>query len=327
MNSKHMSGYSVERGVTLEGVRPRHACTLLEIVHGSTLRDRSFVAGIYADSATHFEEALGFLEAIGLLRSVNGDVEPASEMVARIVAADGRQRSALLAEALFEGAGPYQRPFARYLSQFTLADGELVHRPTIEARLRDAGVRDFLMDLGAVTHRADGDLFVLERPFTMWAVWARNVLSATARQLARDQEERLALGQDAELAVLDWEKERVGQSLQHHVQHVSQENPAACFDIRSVTLVGTEAEPRCIEVKAVAADSFEFHWSRSEIEAAEILGDKYYLYLVPVLAPRVFDLAHMEIVRDAYVQVYRNPSSWSMTAVDTVCRKRESTAS
>jgi hypothetical protein len=322
-----MNGYSGNRAVTLEGIRPRHAYTLLEIVHGSTLRERSFVAGIYADTATHFEETLGFLERLGWLRSINGDVEPASDIVARIVAADGDQRSVLLAEALFEGAGPYHHAFARYLSQFRLADGELVHRPTMEARQREAGVRDFLMDLGAVTYRVDGDLFMLERPFAMWAVWARNVLSASAKQLARDEKQRLALGQDAELAVLEWEKKRVGNGLQHHVRHVSHENPAACFDIRSVTVVDAEFEPRCIEVKAVAAHSFEFHWSRSEIEAAEILGAKYYLYLVPVLGPRVFDLAHMEIVRDAYVNVYRNRSNWSMTVVDTVCRKRENTAS
>lgn len=319
-----MRAYSGDRAATLENVRPRHICNLLEIVHDSSLRERAFIASRFADSGTHFEDTLGFLEDVGWLRSNNGQVWPASVLTARIVAAKGLQRGLVFAEALFDRAGPYERLLAGYLSEFKRCDGELVHRPTIEARLRDAGVRDFLMDLGAVTHRLDGDFYVLERPFAAWALWARNVVSPSASQLRQHLQERVELGREAELAVVDWERQRVGASWEDRVRHISEVNPAACFDIQSVTVVGTQAEPRFIEVKAVAAGALEFYWSPPEIEAAEILGPRYFLYLVPVRAQGMFDLGGMEIVQNAYMEVYQNPSKWSTTVADTVCRKRES---
>jgi hypothetical protein len=301
-------------------------CNLLAIVHGSRLRARSFIASRYADAAVHFEETLAFAEELGWLRSENGSIEPTGHVTAPMLGSEGLQRSLAFAEALLASAGPYQRVLASYLSRFTRSRGELVYSPDLESRLLDSAVRDFLMDLGAVTHRPEGDFYVLEGPFAACALWARNVVGPSARELTRHAEERSALGLRTELAVLEWEKVRVGARYRDRIRHVSLENAAACFDIQSVT-VNQDAEPRFIEVKAVALDSFEFHWSRAEIEAAEILADRYFLYLLPVLASDAFDLARMEIVQDAYSRVYRNPSTWSTTADDIVCRKRESSSS
>ena len=322
-----MHDYSGDRAAALEKVRPRYVYNLLAIVHGSRLRERKFIAARYAESSMHFEETVNFLEEVGWLRSPNGHIEPASDITSHIVDARGLQRSLALAEALFDAAGPYERLFARYLAQFSPSDGELVYRPGVEARLRDAGVRDFLRDLGAVSHQPDGDFFVLEQPFVSWALWARNVVGPSAKQLAQSADDRLVLGLQAELAVLAWERERVGKSYYHRVRHISQESPAACFDLQSVTLVADVPQPRFIEVKAVAVDSFEFHWSRAEIEAAEILGPSYFLYLLPVPARGVFDLDRMEMVQDAYKEVYKNSANWLTTVADTVCRKKESFAS
>lgn len=322
-----MPDYSAERAATLAKIRPRAVCNLLAIVHDAGLRERSFISGRYTDAATNFDETLAFLGEMGWLRASNGTVEPTGDATARIVAAEGEERSVLFAEAVIEAAGPYQRVFARYLSQFQRVGGELVHRPSVEERLQQAGVRDFFMDLGAVTHRPDGDYFVLEQPFAACALWARNVLGPSASQLAQHAEDRLTLGYRAELEVLDWERHRLGAPHSHRIRHVAQENPTACFDIQSVTVNGVESLPRFIEVKAVALGSFEFHWSRTEIEAAEMLGERYFLYLLPVVAPDAFDVARMEIVQNAYAEVYRNPSKWSTTVAATVCRKRESPAS
>ncbi len=322
-----MPDSSADSAAMLTRVRPRHACNLLAIVHGASHRGRSFIAARYAEGATHFEETVAFLEDMGWLRADSGTLEPTSDVTARIVAADGALRSLLFAEAALDGAGQYRHVLARYLSQFERIDGAFIHRPNVEARLRDAGVRDFFMDLGAVTHRPDGDFFVLEEPFAACVLWARNLLSPSPGLLARRAEERLALGHRAELLVFDWERDRVGHPHQHRVRHVARENPAACFDIHSVTVPSSgELLPRFIEVKAVALDTFEFHWSRPEIEAAAILGDRYFLYLLPVTGVDAFDLTQMETIQDAYAEVCGNPSKWSTAAADTVCRKRDSLA-
>ncbi len=322
-----MRDYSGDRATALEKVRPRYVYNLLALVHGSSLRERKFIAARYADSSMHFEETVNFLEEVGWLRSADGHVEPASDITSGIVDARGLSRSLAFAEALFDAERPYGLLFARYLAQFAPSEGELVNRPGVEARLRDAGVRDFLMDLGAVSHRPEGDFFVLEEPFVPWALWARNVVGPSAKQLVKLADDRLALGMEAELAVLAWERERVGESYCNRVRHISRDSPGACFDIQSVTLVAQTPHPRFIEVKAVGVESFEFHWSRAEIEAAEILGPSYFLYLVPVPTRGVFDLDRMEIVQDAYKNVYKNPDNWLTTVADTVCRKKESFAS
>ncbi len=274
------------------------------------------------ESATHFEETAAFLEAVGWIRNANGQLLPASEAASRVVAADNGRRSRVLAEELLGAAGPYDRLFARYLTHFARRpDGRLAYQPTIDARLRDAGARDFLMDLGAVTHRGDEDVYVLEKPFEPWALWARNVTGPSAQQLRLAADERLALGARAELAVLEWERQRVGTSWQDRVRHVAAESPGACFDIQSITVANGQSAPRYIEVKAVALDSFAFHWSQSEIEAAEILRDGYFLYLLP-LAGLGFEFAQMEIIQDPIARVLHNPAGWSTTAADTLCRRR-----
>lgn len=322
-----MPDSSIERAVMLAKVRPRHACNLLAIVQQSALRDRSFIAARYADFAINFDETLCFLEEVGWLRSRGREIEPADDAVGQIVAAEGPQRSLRFAEGVLRTNGPYQRIFARYLAQFQRIDGQLIHQPNAEERLNEATVRDFFMDVGGVTHRQEGDFFVLEPSFAHCVLWARNALGPDARQLARQGEERRSLGYQAELVVLDWERARLGAAYHGRVQHVAAEYPASCFDIQSCTVDGEESHPRFIEVKAVALGSLEFHWSRAEIEAAEILGDRYFLYLVPVVGPSAFDTSRMEIVPDAYAEVYRNPFNWSTAIADTVCRKRASFAS
>lgn len=318
-----MRVYSADRAANLGNVRPQHVYSLLEILHGSSFRSRSFIAARFADVATHFEETVLFLEDVGWVRSENGHLFPRDEITGSIVRASDAERSALLLETLLDASEAYGRLFARYLSQFERREGELVHHPTLDERLSNAEARDFLMALGAVTYRIDGDFYVLEQRFATWALWARNVMSPSAEQLRLGDERRLQLGRAAELAVVDWEKQRVGPTWQDRVRHVSEKNPAACFDIESVTVEEEQAEPRFIEVKAVAVDSLEFHWSGAEIEAAEILGPRYFLYLLPVVAPNRFDVSHMEIVSNAFDGVYRNPSKWSTTVADTICRKKE----
>ena len=128
-----MRDYSGDRA-TLEKVRPRYVYNLLAIVHGSSLRERKFIEAKYAESSTHFEETVSFLEEVGWLRSPNGYVEPASDVTTRIVDAHGLQRSLALAEALFDAAGPYERLFARYLAQFTPNEGVLAPRLRVDAR-------------------------------------------------------------------------------------------------------------------------------------------------------------------------------------------------
>ena len=67
---------------------------------------------------------------------------------------------------------------------------------------------------------------------------------------------------------------------------------------------------RYIEVKAVSVDNYKFYWSRMEIEIAKVFGEKYYLYLLPVISNNNFDFEKLIIIRNPFENVFSNVREW-----------------
>jgi hypothetical protein len=152
--------------------------------------------------------------------------------------------------------------------------------------------------------------------------WAKNSRGATSKeQLQENTKRKDAVGAAAEEVVLDFEKKRVGPEFASFVHHTSAKLPGACFDIQSVSIDGQAQVPRFIEVKAVPASSYQFFWSSPELEAARILRERYFLYLLPALGGNRFDLTQMEMIADPYSAVYQNAESWSKEENVIVCRR------
>ena len=71
--------------------------------------------------------------------------------------------------------------------------------------------------------------------FAYLRLWARNVQGpANQAELDLRAQERVELGRAAELAVLDWEKRRLGSLWSDRVRHIADRSPAACYDIQSL---------------------------------------------------------------------------------------------
>jgi hypothetical protein len=183
------------------------------------------------------------------------------------------------------------------------------------------------MALGAVVHQVEGDLYVLTQSFAFLRLWATNVLGPVNQaQIDQAVLARTQLGLEAELAVLGWEKRRLGGAAAERVRHISAENPAACYDIQSITVERTRECPRFIEVKAVPQGTHEFHWSAAEIEAAQILGERYFLYLAPVAGASHFDLDNLQIIQNPFENIYQNHAVWSREAAIITCRRKNASA-
>ncbi len=318
-----MNVSSAEPSAILAKVRPRQILCLLEILHSASVRRRSFVAARFEEQATDFPETLQFLTDIGWVRAAGDDLVLAAGPATEVGAGAPARRMRLLAELLFDQLGPYENGFAGYLRRFEREEGALVHRSVGEARLRESPVRDFLIELGAVSHWPATDAFMLSEPFAFLHLWARNRLGPTDQsQLVDRAEERAELGRRAEEAVLEWEQARVGAAYAHRVRHVAAESPAACFDLQSVTLTASGPALRFIEVKAVSGDSGQFHWTAGEIEAARVLAESYFLYLLPVGAGGIFALDKLEVIQNPYSVIYMNPTAWLKEESVIVCRKR-----
>ena len=63
-----------------------------------------------------------------------------------------------------------------------------------------------------------------------------------------------------------------------------------------------------IEVKAVSLNDYRFYWSKNEMKAARIHGDKYYLYLIPCMGYKKFDLGKMKIIQNPHKSILKNES-------------------
>ncbi len=276
--------------------------------------------------ARHFVETLQFLKDINWVNE-QPDALALTDAGAAACAAvqDDREIRQQLAEALI-AQGPYRTVLADYLLQFSLSGPSLTYRPSLSDRLKQSPLRNFLIDIRAVTHRAADDTYLLEEGAVDMYLWAINFKRSTSMDLLKsDVERKEQLGVAAEIAILAYEKDRVGERWAYKVEHVAEGIPFACYDIKSVTVHGGDTAPRYIEVKAVPPDSYQFYWTRSEVEIAQLLSSKYFLYLLPVSASGGFDLKRILIVDDPYSSVYQNSETWQIEENVIVCRRTQQT--
>lgn len=306
--------------MVLTRLHPDQLTVFVDILRRATVRHASFVESIYNERARHFHETLQFLSEIGWVREEAGELA----LAGRAAAVQTEQLHPYRAvEGIAETPGPYRTILADYLTEFRVDNGNIVHRPSAQSRLEQSAVRNFLIQVGIVTHETEEDAYILNGHFAHLYLWAKNIHGATSKsELVRRASERDHLGTSAEIAVLGFEKERLGPEWSAHVEHVSANNPGACFDIKSLSIDSGEPVPRFIEVKAVSADSYQFFWTAGEVEAASLLREKYFLYLIPPSGRDQFDLSKMQIIEDPYNTVYRNSDAWVKNENVIVCHRK-----
>ena len=319
-----MTTSSNDRSDVLGNLDAKQVQCLLSVVSQSKMRRRSFIEATYSEQARNFQHTLQFLQDIDWVRELQGELRltSAGESACRGAQNDAEIRRKL-AQTMIGDESPYQGLLADYFTQFKMVNSDLVHQPPFSDRLQESRLRNLLMDLRVVSYRAADDVYLIEEEGVELYVWAHNHKRPTSRKRFKtDSQRKEELGFRAELAAFEYEKTRVGTEWAARVEHVSAIRPFACYDIKSVSLREGAATPRYIEVKAEPADSHQFYWSASEVEAARLLRAKYFLYLLPVAPAGDFDLSRMLIVQDPFVSVYQNSEGWLIEENVIVCRKR-----
>lgn len=322
-----MNASSSKRLELLAKLETKQIQCLLSILSQSTMHGKHFVETAYNERARNFVETLQFLKEMNWVKVRHGELDLSDAGSAAIAAVqDDEEIRKRLIEALIAEVSPYRADLADYLLRFSLSGSNLAYRPTLLERLQQSPLRNFLMDIRAVTYRAADDTYLLEEDVTDLYVWAINFRRSTSKEMLQfDAKRKEQLGYAAEIAILEYEKGRVGARWAHKVEHVSAERPFACYDVKSVTVRSGDVVPRYIEVKAVPLDSYQFYWTRSEVEVAQLLKEKYFLYLLPVSTSRGFDLKRVLIVDDPYISVYQNSEAWQIEENVIICRKMKQT--
>lgn len=285
---------------------------LVDLLRKSSLTEASFIEGRFKERAQHFSQTLRFLKAIGWVQEKD-HVLKLTDHAQKFRIQDAKMFHAheSVVEAISESSGPYKEMLAGYLLQFESSDGIIKSKPSPQNSLKYSSMRNLLMEVGMVSHRSADNTYVLNPLFAGLFLWARNISGTKSKAtLMARAKSKDAIGSAAEVVIFDYEKKRVGSELADRVEHTSAKNPGSCFDIKSFSTDASPPTSRFIEVKAVPADSHQFYWSARELEAAELLRKNYYLYLLPALGGRKFDLTKLQIIQDPYLTVYQNPKSW-----------------
>jgi len=308
----------------LEGVVTKQVQSLLGIVAQSSIRRTEFVEARFVEQARNFPETVKFLEDIGWIKKDGNEfvLTVSSDAACKSIQDDKQIRKEII-EGIVGVNSPYLDLLADYVIRFNRVDSELAYRPPIADRLRESPVRNFLMELRAVEYRAGDDIYVLLDDGVDLYVWAKNLKNTASRKsievIHRRQEE---LGFAAELAVLAYEKERVGPRWASKIEHVSYDSPFASYDIKSVTVNDNTTTPRFIEVKAVPSESHQFYWTASEVEISRLLRGRYFLYLLPVIPECGFDPARLVIIDDPWISVRQNSDEWLIEENVIVCKRK-----
>ena len=303
-----MTGSSDNRHSTFDGLRFAQVSVLLNALMSSDLGTRSRVKRIFSEQAQGFDETVAFAVRVGMITERDGLLEIRTDWPETNKAG----RRARVLHSLLRVRNRYRSEVFRFVSQFAMIDGELAYLSPAQLRSSESSVRNFLMELGIVKHESGTEKYLLAPEYVSVYASARDGANYTApASLSHNLAAKSEIGFAAEEAILSYERTRIGQLLAHKVDHVSQRNVAAGYDIRSITVEDNATiVPRFIEVKAVPGRSFRFYWSQNEVNVARALTHWYYLYLLPVDKRGLFDIERLEMIADPCNVVLAESGDW-----------------
>jgi len=308
-----MSDYSDNHPSAFDGLRLPQVLALLKVLHEATLATRQIVQHAFHDAAPNFAKTIDFMSGIGAVKNrserlfvfgmptltgeADSDRKAVATAIIKLIVRDGNR---------------YRTELFGYLRRFHIHESKPIYQPNPSERACSSEVRNFLMDLGLVTHDArTGEYKLAQDALPSFALALASTAPTLPAAFEAHQQAKEELGSATEEAVLVFEKGRVGPDLADEVELVSATNVAAGYDIRSVSVCSASLMfPRYIEVKAVPRDSFRFYWTSNEVGLAKALGDWYYLYLVPIGNNGVADIARLRMICDPCSAVLGTHSDW-----------------
>ncbi len=291
--------------------------SLLEILANSKEKKLEHLAQSYKQQADNLDGTLGLLQDLHILSVVNGQVS----LVHEAFLSTGEEFSdefvkKLLVTQLLNATGLNANPFSKYLKNFASTGDNFEYRPTTSQRVKDSANRNLLIELELVQYNEALQVYSISSKFHPAFAIFLNRQSLSTKQLARSLKQKELLGLAAEHEILKYERKRLTAypNLCSRIEHIAQDNVMAGYDILSWEEERQNSPhiPRYIEVKAVSRPSFQFYWSRNEVECAKRYGARYYLYLLPVARNLSFD-SELKIISNPIKMVFANKLDWKMS--------------
>ncbi|MBT3417031.1 DUF3883 domain-containing protein [Candidatus Woesearchaeota archaeon] len=291
-----------------EKLTKRRIKTFIEIQNSTKSNDFSFIRNKYLENEKYFEFVFDFLNGIGLFIRKNDEIVLVEKRLL-IAYRNEEKLNSFLFEKTINDNSDFADYVLHYFQNFDSKNGSFVYKPLVKERLKESGLRNFLIDLDLVYHVRNKNCYAINEKYLHLLskqIESRTLSPKNLNSLLNNQAE---IGYLAELKIIEFEKQRLKELdiLSKNIEHVAKVNVSAGFDIKSWE---TNKKERYIEVKAVSLSDYKFHWSRNEIEKSKLYRNQYYLYLLPVVTNNVFDVELMEIIRNPFIKIFTKSSTW-----------------
>jgi hypothetical protein len=294
-----------------------------EIIAESTLLDREFIERRYLDHCRNFSDTIEFLREIGLIGIGGSKIVAKAKYKAFLKEFQNSDQpremvcNCIVAWFLDERTYLYGY-LGEYLSHFRLKNGKYEFRPKAAERLRYSDVRNFLMDLRFLYLDTKKSKYIITDHYSLIYAESKAAQVLSPDEFMEAQKRREKIGKAAEIRIVKYERERLAKfpDLVKKIEYIAVTDVMAGYDIKSFEGEfdeGRNPVPRFIEVKAVSPLDYRFYWTRNEIEKSELYGQRYHLYLLPVLGKHRFDIKNLKIIQSPYSSVYKDKSTWNRT--------------
>lgn len=290
-------------------VRLNQIIVLLKVLKESKLFTKENVRKKYLVAETQFEEPLSFLKNLKIIKEDHSELS----FYQKYKILNNLQRDKLiklLVNVLFKTKNIYSGEICNYFKRFRLINTELEFRPNINQRLAFSNIRNFLIELG-VSRFDEQDRYLVSKTYKDLILNLNLKFKTSLAKLDKYLLSDKIIGSKAEIFVIRYEKNRLRNipNLVNNIEYTSLIDVSAGYDIKSFIQVKKDHYSEIyIEVKAVSSFDWSFNWSDNEIETARLLGEKYFLYLLPVEPNGGFKKNSLTMIKNPYKKIYKNRS-------------------
>jgi hypothetical protein len=291
---------------------------LLNIFYSLPELKHEFIKNWFQSDAQNYKETLDFLRGLKLVK-IKDDIIILSDEFTKIIKEYNQNKSIInnfLLKKLINSKNIFSREIFTYLSNFKIYNDSFEYTPTIERRLKESGIRNLFIELGLTWYDRQNKKYEITDNYILDFINYIENRKMTLEELQFILKEQEDLGKAAELEIIKYEKNRLKKKPQllKYIEHTSKCNILAGYDIKSCELEKNDfqtPELRFIEVKAVSILNYRFNWSRNEIDKSKLYGMQYYLYLLPMIKGKRFDIKKLKIIRDPYKNIFKNKNKWA----------------
>ncbi len=312
----HTIVYLAKMKSPLNRIKIIHLYNLCYILADTKIHQVSYLRDKYLENNLWFDEALSFLEDLKITTVVSDELLLSRSSFSSVTTLPIFKEQLL--HILSSSKGSISQHIRYFLVNFRKEKDEIFFIPNQTEKLKFSDIRNLLQELEFLSLDHSSNRYFINSKYHNYFFDFVCHKGMTSEKLKNKLEENDELGLKAEERVIDYEIKRLTNVELNfdEIEHTSLINCLAGYDIKSYeNYLDSHSNKiaRYIEVKAVSSLDYKFYWSRNEKEAAYILGESYYLYLLPVATYNTFDFDRIKIIKDPYKNIYLKQNEWIQT--------------